>query len=649
MRDRYWHIQMFLPEGKGGTVINSSQMLKEERPVIGTGEWDDIQCLYFKGERNGLTVGDIIMVREGSRPLALCQIIGDCFHDDNLTDKYINYWFRYVEVLEWADPSEWNSLFSQGTLKILYKHSGTDSWHYINDWYIQILQKEGMKNIIDLLLHKKQIILQGAPGTGKTYLAKKIALQLLKDNNIEKPSSIQDGNILSFLRCGQSISSSADRTSYTINSINKTNLSLQGENTKEREISFNSIKTAYKEKLWEPGKQRNGLDPYTSSLAKYIYDNISQQNKTEGYLKLVQFHPSYTYEDFVRGVEVKTESGQPEYITRNKVLGEFAELASKNWLDSQKTAEEVSKEEWLTELFDKFVDFVNEEAVLNLDNDYQLTDSVNIIAIEDDAFRYAGKNWKHGSNRMLFKDIKQAYLDDNKTRQDIKKNQNLSGLAQQHASYYIRVLDNFREYIESEKITYSPSHKSKVELENYVLIIDEINRANLSAVLGELIYALEYRGEKVESMYAIDGKNELILPPNLYIIGTMNTADRSVGQIDYAIRRRFAFIDMLPKSLTGEVDNFDEDLFKKVSAFFIENIEEYITNPNVALKKSEYLSDEFSPEDVWIGHSYFIIKKENREMRLNYEIKPILREYIKDGILKENVNGEDTKTAINSL
>lgn len=127
MRDRYWHIQMFLPEGKGGTIIDSSQMLKEERPVIGTGEWNDIQCLYFKGERNGVTVGDIIMVREGSRPLALCRIIGDCFHDDNLTNKYINYWFRYVEILEWADPSEWNSLFSQGTLKILYKHSGTDS------------------------------------------------------------------------------------------------------------------------------------------------------------------------------------------------------------------------------------------------------------------------------------------------------------------------------------------------------------------------------------------------------------------------------------------------------------------------------------------------------------------------------------------
>ena len=80
--------------------------------------------------------------------------------------------------------------------------------------------------------------------------------------------------------------------------------------------------------------------------------------------------------------------------------------------------------------------------------------------------------------------------------------------------------------------------------EKFVLIIDEINRANLPAVLGELIYALEYRGEAVESMYAIDGDRKIILPENLYIIGTMNTADRSVGHIDYAIRRRFAFIDV---------------------------------------------------------------------------------------------------------
>ena len=77
----------------------------------------------------------------------------------------------------------------------------------------------------------------------------------------------------------------------------------------------------------------------------------------------------------------------------------------------------------------------------------------------------------------------------------------------------------------------------------YVLIIDEINRANVSAVLGELIYALEYRGAPVKTPYLGD----IIIPPNLYIIGTMNTADRTIGQIDYAVRRRFAFVPCLPE------------------------------------------------------------------------------------------------------
>src|SRR5690606_7974702 len=103
---------------------------------------------------------------------------------------------------------------------------------------------------------------------------------------------------------------------------------------------------------------------------------------------------------------------------------------------------------------------------------------------------------------------------------------------------------------------------------NYVLIIDEINRANLSSVLGELIYALEYRyyfnntiddqlEATVKSIYGVSYEEkgtepsyDLILPENLYIIGTMNTADRSVGHIDYAVRRRFAFVNVLPKNLS---------------------------------------------------------------------------------------------------
>ena len=163
----------------------------------------------------------------------------------------------------------------------------------------------------------------------------------------------------------------------------------------------------------------------------------------------------------------------------------------------------------------------------------------------------------------------------------------------------------------------------------YVLIIDEINRANLSAVLGELIYALEYRGEAVQSMYAIKGENNLILPPNLYIIGTMNTADRSVGHIDYAIRRRFAFVNILPKDLTNELgDQFESALFAKVTNLFNTN-----------------LSSEFKKEEVQLGHSYFITKNTPIDIRWEYEIKPILLEYAKDGILV----GEGIETTINNL
>ena len=163
----------------------------------------------------------------------------------------------------------------------------------------------------------------------------------------------------------------------------------------------------------------------------------------------------------------------------------------------------------------------------------------------------------------------------------------------------------------------------------YVLVIDEINRANLSAVLGELIYALEYRGEAVQSMYAIEGENNLILPPNLYIIGTMNTADRSVGHIDYAIRRRFAFVNILPKDLTNELgDQFKSELFDKVTNLFNSN-----------------LSPEFKKEEVQLGHSYFITKNTPIDIRWEYEIKPILLEYVKDGILV----GEGIETTINNL
>ncbi len=176
------------------------------------------------------------------------------------------------------------------------------------------------------------------------------------------------------------------------------------------------------------------------------------------------------------------------------------------------------------------------------------------------------------------------------------------------------------------------------------MIIDEINRANLSSVLGELIYALEYRGEEVASMYEVDGTQKLILPPNLFIIGTMNTADRSVGHIDYAIRRRFAFVDVLPEELEdNEEIYFNKNDFQLVASLF--------TDQNI--------SPEFEINAVQIGHSYFIVKKseaQNEEerdkffdLKMQYEVLPILEEYVRDGILLGKVGEQPILEYIRSL
>lgn len=177
----------------------------------------------------------------------------------------------------------------------------------------------------------------------------------------------------------------------------------------------------------------------------------------------------------------------------------------------------------------------------------------------------------------------------------------------------------------------------------YIVIIDEINRANLPSVLGELIYALEYRGDQVNCLYPKsfdnDSKNsrEITLPSNLYIIGTMNTADRSVGTLDYAIRRRFAFEHLSPNREVISNEK-GKQLFNDVKEIFIGNNDQ----------SQGHLSAEFDFNDVMIGHSYFMAEGNQLKNNLEYKIKPILREYAKDGILIDSGN-QKVAEAINNL
>jgi 5-methylcytosine-specific restriction endonuclease McrBC GTP-binding regulatory subunit McrB len=177
---------------------------------------------------------------------------------------------------------------------------------------------------------------------------------------------------------------------------------------------------------------------------------------------------------------------------------------------------------------------------------------------------------------------------------------------------------------------------------NHVLIIDEINRGNVSKIFGELITVLETdkrKGEPEEIAVKLTYSQEpLSVPPNLFIIGTMNTADRSLGQIDYALRRRFAFFTLRAdrSALEQFYEGKDPGLKEKAIALF--------TAVEKFLKEKGVVNEDVEPDDIMIGHSYFMAdSKEALQNKLKFEIFPLLEEYRKDGII------DSTKEKIKSI
>ena len=182
-----------------------------------------------------------------------------------------------------------------------------------------------------------------------------------------------------------------------------------------------------------------------------------------------------------------------------------------------------------------------------------------------------------------------------------------------------------------------------------VLVVDEINRAPLASVLGELIYGLEYRGDKVFTPYVVKERdfqgNEttkekpLIIPENLYIIGTMNTADRSIGSMDYAVRRRFAFIPVGSVADAIEGSWANQELGKKARELY----DALIASADGIFAEGLLEDPELDVNDIKIGHTYFLGKNdvekdtmEYLEYRVKYQILPIYQEYIKDGLIKKD-------------
>ncbi|MFW5891726.1 MAG: AAA family ATPase, partial [bacterium] len=170
-------------------------------------------------------------------------------------------------------------------------------------------------------------------------------------------------------------------------------------------------------------------------------------------------------------------------------------------------------------------------------------------------------------------------------------------------------------------------HVSTNPEKDYFLIIDEINRGNLSKIFGELLLLIEKdkRGKhyQVKLPYSND---YFYVPKNLFIIGTMNTADRSLALIDYALRRRFSFVDLKPVFSSDKFNSYLKD--KGLNSNNINRINHTMTTINEEIKKD--LGDNFE-----IGHSYFVTREvvefeEWYQNIIKYDILPLLREYYFD-------------------
>lgn len=513
---------MFLPNGRDGGAIKSIKMLQEPQSVIGTGEWDDLQCRYFKSSANGgLNIGDIVLVREGGKPLALCQITSDSFNDAELESKYINRHYRRVKVLEYYNG---HSVFPQpqGTLQKL-KDKSTPSWKFIDNWYKQILNKMETIQIVDILKQKKQIILQGAPGTGKTYITASVALSLIGE-------------------------------------------------------TYNP--TDHKEIMTKYGKLVND---------KRIF--------------FTTFHQSMDYEDFVEGLKPVVDTDNMTYEVKDGIFKKIC-----------KSAEQKGSLNELEQAIEKLKEACSEESITaktksNVGFSVAYRGGITFKVRSNNSNAEKGKDFP--ANIESIKDYYRGKTD---------KIYNIS---------YVRGICDYL----MDKYGVKPYKPQNSDL-NYVLIIDEINRGNISKIFGELITLLEVDkragGEHpIKARLAYSNEEDFSVPSNLYIIGTMNTTDRSVGHIDYAIRRRFAFYTLTAnkdaitsyydasKDIESGIKEIALDLFEKIYSFV-----------------DIHISPEFDIEDIMIGHSYFMAKdKCSLKMKFDYEIIPLLKEYEKDGII----------------
>lgn len=367
------------------------------------------------------------------------------------------------------------------------------------------------------------------------------------------------------------------------------------------------------------GKTYNSIDKAVTIATGSSYDHISNKKqfdelRKQGQIEFVTFHQNYSYEDFMVGIRpnVSETTSELSFKKHYGIFYEIAKRARENYDNSLKDEHTISRENWVKEKFEKFKEYV--EAEIEENGKFAIKNNVSIYSVEDEVFIYTGEKengelWKNQRIGMHYDALINIYLADVQNRQDIKKLENVPSLEKQHATYSFEIIEKFRQFLKEKGYKFQSTTVQKEPLKNYVLIIDEINRANISKVFGELITLLEddkRLGKPNELKITLpNGEKEFGVPPNLYLIGTMNTADKSIALIDIALRRRFEFIGYYP--------DYENKILKPEEKTLLQKINEEIYK----LKNSA---------DYLIGHAYFM-KDEPIETTLRNKVIPLLMEY----------------------
>lgn len=303
-------------------------------------------------------------------------------------------------------------------------------------------------------------------------------------------------------------------------------------------------------------------------------------------IEMVTFHQSYSYEDFIQGIRPDTEDNDTlSFSKRDGVFKSIAERARKNELEAtEKRQQKREFEEVFAEYLQPLLDGDQSDIEVKMKRTSYYITNVERKSIH---FRKSGGGTQHS---LSIATLKEYYRTEQKPE--------IQGLN----VYYAPLLDVL---LEKGK---KGQHAKRPELQRFVLIIDEINRANISRVFGELITLIEpdkrTQGEHAMEVTLPSGES-FSVPSNLYIIGTMNTADKSIALLDVALRRRFVFEPMYPLySIPGQIVH-DADLLQRINAQII--------------KLKGY--------DFQIGHAYFMGRTYNRLDALNNRVVPLLLEY----------------------